>query len=206
MKKRMLSLLLTCALLLGLCASAALAEGAEPARTLYVYSENGKAVTVRQTPNGAIVGRMEVGTPVEVTGPTDEAWAEITFHYTHPETGEGDWKAYVNRRFLIDIEPAELDRLLRDEAESYTGDPLTDINSEFAAAVTVEPYMITVRPARVTSSVPMRWLPSENSMVVNFHYVATEKLRVLKELKHYLQVQDPDTGDVGYIHKKFAAK
>ena len=27
-----------------------------------------------------------------------------------------------------------------------------------------------------------------------------------EELEHYLQVQDPDTGDVGYIHKKFAAR
>ena len=37
-------------------------------------------------------------------------------------------------------------------------------------------------------------------------YKATEELVVLKELQYYLQVQDPDTGDVGYIHKKFAAR
>jgi hypothetical protein len=51
----------------------------------------------------------------------------------------------------------------------------------------------------------MRWIPSETGRVIT-RYKATEELIVLKEMDHYLQVQDPDTGDVGYIHKKFAAK
>ena len=51
----------------------------------------------------------------------------------------------------------------------------------------------------------MRWIPSETGRVIA-QYKATEALIVLKEMDHYLQVQDPDTGDVGYIHKKFAAR
>ena len=69
----------------------------------------------------------------------------------------------------------------------------------------VENYKITVRPARVTSWVSMRWFPSQVGPVLKT-YKATEELIVLKEMDHYLQVQDPDTGDVGYIHKMFAAK
>ena len=82
---------------------------------------------------------------------------------------------------------------------------MTDINAEFASAVDVDDYKITARPARVTSLVYMRWIPSETGRII-IGYKATEQLIVLKELDHYLQVQDPDTGDVGYIHKKFAAR
>jgi len=64
---------------------------------------------------------------------------------------------------------------------------------------------VTVRPARITSWVSMRWIPSETGRVIA-EYKATEELVVLKELKYYVQVQDPDTGDVGYVHKKFIAR
>ena len=69
----------------------------------------------------------------------------------------------------------------------------------------VDDYKITARPARVTSLVNMRWIPSETGRIIA-QYKATEQLIVLKELKYYLQVRDPDTGDVGYIHKKFAVR
>jgi len=94
---------------------------------------------------------------------------------------------------------------LAEEEDSYTGDPIADINAEFASAVDVEDYRVTARPARVTSWVNMRWIPSETGMIIA-QYGTTEELIVLKELNHYLQVKDPDTGDVGYIHKKFAAR
>ncbi len=206
MTKRMLSLLLTLALALGVFLPAALAGEVEPAKEYYVYTENGKPLSVRSAPGGDVVGSLPSGTKVTLTDIYDGYWAVITFHYDHPENGEGDWPAYLNRRFLIDISPEELQAIIASEAESYTGDPMTDINMEFASAVAVEPYTITVRPARVTSTVPLRWLPSETSMVVAYHYIATEKLVVLREMDHYLLVQDPDTGDVGYIHKKYAAR
>ena len=80
-----------------------------------------------------------------------------------------------------------------------------DITEEFKNAKTVEPYKVTMRPARVTSWVNMRWIPSETGMIIA-RYKATEELVVLKELKYWLMVKDEDTGEIGYIHKKFAAR
>ena len=82
---------------------------------------------------------------------------------------------------------------------------MTDISAEFASAEDVDNYRVIIRPARVTSWVNMRWIPSEAGMIIT-QYKANAELIVLKETDHYLQVQDPDTGDVGYIHKKFAAR
>ena len=201
MIRRILSLMLA-ALMLAAFGTAAAEEAGDTAE-YYVYTENGKTLNVRLAPNGEIIGKLHFGDQVKVNVLADEDWAVITFHYIHPENGEGDWDAYVNRRYLVKVDPALIQEALAQEADKASGDPWTDIQREFAAAKTVEPYQITARPARVTSWVNMRWVPSEVGTIIA-KYKATEKLTVLKELDSYLQVQDPDTGDVGYIHKMFA--
>ena len=203
--KKFLILLLTAALLLSVLAPAALAGEASGETEYYVYTENGKPLNVRSGPNGKIVGTLNSGEKLENIVSVDKNWVEITFHYTDPEKGEGDWSAFVNRRYLLNFDPAGLQELVAAEEEGITGDPLMDINAEFAEAMAVEPYRIMIRPARVSSWVNMRWIPSETGMIVA-QYKATEELIVLKDMKNYLQVQDPDTGDVGYIHRKFAVR
>lgn len=205
MNKRILSLMLAAVLVLAVFVPAGIAEEVKEGNDYYVYTENGKGLNVRSEPGGDIVGQLRYGDKVTVDSFINESWAMITYHYDKEGSGMGDWPAYVNRRFLIEIQPDELKKLLEEEESSYTGDPLTDINAEFLSAKDVEPYKITARPARVTSWVNMRWIPSETGLVVA-QYKATEELTVLKEMDHYLQVQDPDTGDVGYIHKKFASR
>ena len=188
-----------------LSASSLISGEAENASTYYVYTENRGPLNVRLEPNGSIIGSLAYGEPVQVNSLENKNWALITFHYEHPENGMGDWDAFVNRRYLIPVKPEVLVEALESEENTSTGDPMTDINREFAAARDVEPYRITVRPARATSLVNMRWIPTETGMII-LGYRATEELVVLKELEDYLQVQDPDTGTVGYIHKKFAAR
>lgn len=204
MTKRMLTLALAALMLLAVLLPAA-AEELPEVQEYYVYTENGRDLNVRETPNGQVVGALKAGTKVSVISFISDSWAMITFRYDKPGSGDGEWPAYVNRRYLIDIPPETLKEIIEKEKEAYTGDPLTDINAEFAAAVDVADYKITARPARVTSWVNMRWIPSETGGIIA-QYRATEQLTVLKELDHYLQVQDPDTGDVGYIHKKFALR
>ena len=197
MLKKILSLTLAAVFMLAVIASAAIAEEAVEKKTYYVYTENGKALNVRNAPNGEVIGHLNYGEKVEVKSFINDYWALISFRNDEP--------AYVSARFLITVEPEELKKAIEEELETITGDPITDIDAEFAAAVDVEDYKITARPARVTSVVNMRWIPSETGRIIA-QYKATEQLIVLKELAHYLQVQDPDTGDVGYIHKKFAAR
>ena len=199
MLKRILSMALAAVLALAMLTGAAFAEEVteEESRTYYVYTENGKGLNVRSAPNGDIIGELNYGEEVKVYGIINDTWAMI--HFMNDEPG------YVNVRFLIDIKPEELQKLMEEELDNVTGDPMTDIEAEFASAVDVADYKITARPARVTSVVNMRWIPSETGRIIA-QYKATEELVVLKELKYYLQVQDPDTGDVGYIHKKFGAR
>ena len=197
MLKRILTLTLAAVLALAFFAAAAVAEAINEETTYFVYTENGKDLNVRNAPNGDIIGTLKYGEEVKVRTFINDYWALIDYMDETP--------GYVNTRFLIPIHPDELKKAIEEEQETITGDILTDIDNEFASAVDVENYKITCRPARVTSGVSMRWIPSETGRVIA-QYKATEELIVLKELDHYLQVQDPDTGDVGYIHKKFAAK
>ena len=182
MMKRILTLALAAVLALAVCVSGSFAEEMVEKSTYYVYTENGMGLN---------------GEAVQVQSFINDSWALIEF--------KDDQPGYVNTRYLIDIKPEELQKIVEEEEKTITGDPLTDIDAEYASAVDVDDYKITARPARVTSMVNMRWIPSETGRVIA-QYKATEALIVLKEMDHYLQVQDPDTGDVGYIHKKFAAR
>lgn len=188
---------LTLAVVIALACTAVFAEEVEEDTTYWVFTDNGKELNVRNAPGGDIIGKLKYGEKVTVVSFINDEWAAI--NYKDSELG------YVSTRFLIKADPEEVKRLIEEEQSEITGDPMTDINAEFASAVDVDDYKITARPARVTSLVYMRWIPSETGRII-IGYKATEQLIVLKELEHYLQVQDPDTGDVGYIHKKFAAR
>lgn len=190
-------LALTLAVVIALACTAVFAEEVEEDTTYWVFTDNGKELNVRNAPGGDIIGKLKYGEKVTVVSFINGEWAAI--NYKDSELG------YVSTRFLIKADPEEVKRLIEEEQSEITGDPMTDINAEFASAVDVDDYKITARPARVTSLVYMRWIPSETGRII-IGYKANEQLIVLKELEHYLQVQDPDTGDVGYIHKKFAAR
>jgi len=190
-------LALTLAVVIALACTAVFAEEVGEDTTYWVFTDNGKELNVRNAPGGDIIGKLKYGEQVTVVSFINDEWAAI--NYKDSELG------YVSTRFLIKVDPEELKKVIEEEQSEITGDPMTDIDAEFASAVDVDDYKITARPARVTSLVYMRWIPSETGRII-IGYKANEQLIVLKELDHYLQVQDPDTGDVGYIHKKFGAR
>ncbi len=163
----------------------------------YVYTENGKALNVRSRPNGDIVGTIKSGSKVQVDSMVNDSWARITFEYDNGKGVDG-WPAYVNRRFLTREDPAEVKET--EGAVEFTGDPLLDMNQEFLNAKKVEPYTVIARPTRVSSWVSLRWIPGSTGMIIAT-YPAGEKLTVLKELCTYYMVQNPTTGDVGYVEK-----
>ena len=51
----------------------------------------------------------------------------------------------------------------------------------------------------------MRWAPSKKATLIHA-YSSGEKLMVLAELKDWCQVQDPDTGWVGFVRSDFLQK
>ena len=48
-------------------------------------------------------------------------------------------------------------------AENASMDPFEEITDEFNQAVTVEPYQVIVRPARITGWAALRWAPSHSA-------------------------------------------
>ena len=51
----------------------------------------------------------------------------------------------------------------------------------------------------------MRWAPSLSAEIMAT-YKQNDKLLVIKELKNWYQVEDQDTGNVGFISKKYVTK
>ncbi len=209
MSKRFLTLVLAAALVLTAMIPMAMAEDDTPAKGsgyYYVYTENGKGLNVRKTPGGEKVGVLKYGARIYVEAFTDETWALITYRYNQPGYGTGDYAAFVNRRYLTKKKPpAKPAGTANKTSTAPAADPLAEINDEFKSAKDVEPYKISVRPTRVSGWVNMRWAPSKSAELLAT-YKANDQLLVIKELKNWLQVEDPDTGDVGFVSKSFVAQ
>ena len=205
--KKILSLLLAALMVF---ATVPLAAAADDTRSpeegyYYVYTENGKELNVRDEPSfgGRVVGWLKYGTRIHVDAFTNENWALIVFRYDKPGFGTGDYAAWVNRRFLQTTKPAA--KPSGSASAGETGDFLTDINKEFKSAKQVDEYTISVRPTRVTGWVNLRWAPSKSAELMAT-YRANDKLIVICEMTEWLQVRDPDTGNVGFLNKVFVAK
>ena len=210
MSKRFLSILLAALILAACIPFAAFADNEDNSAPpgegyYYVYTENGKSLNVRTTPGGTVVGSLKYGTRIHVHAVIDNgSWALITYHYDQPGYGPGDYAAYVSTRFLTKSKPAAR-TATKTTTTAAAVDPLAEINAEFRSAVTVEPYMVTVRPTRTSGWVNMRWAPTKSAELIAT-YRANAQLLVLKETTNWLQVEDQDTGDVGFINKAFIAK
>ena len=90
-------------------------------------------------------------------------------------------------------------------ADEVSLDPFEEITEEFTQAKVVDPYQVVTRPARVTSWAALRWAPSRSATLMAT-YPANQELTVLKETPHWLQVENLETLDVGYISKKAVAE
>ena len=64
------------------------------------------------------------------------------------------------------------------------------------------PYAVSTYHKRASGLVNMRWAPSEKAKLIH-SYPSGETLTVLAELKNWYQVQDPETGWVGFIRSDF---
>jgi len=210
MLKKTLSLLLALSLLLGLFLPLAVAEEeyVDPGY-YYVYTENGKTLNVRDAPGGNKVGSLKYGTRIHVDGFTNENWALITFHYNKPGYGPGDYACWVNRRFLTKKKPPDRkssSTTTTTTVTATTDDPLTAMNKEFQSAKKVEnPYKAILRPARVSSWVNLHWGPSTSTELMA-NYKANTAVLVLEELDNWFQVEEPETGNVGFVMKRFVSE
>lgn len=163
----------------------------------YVYTENRGTLNVRSTPNGERVGVLNYGAAVDVIHYSSMGWSKIFF-----ENSEFRGEAYVMSRYLTRTKPGT--------TPSGGGSVPTDtssvdaMNREFRSAQKVSPFTIVSRPTRSTGWVNLRWGPSEDTERITTCYQGKE-LTVLAVLSNWYQVQDPSTGMVGFISRKYVS-
>lgn len=210
MKKRLIALLMVLVLAAGLI-PAALAEDDTPMASegyYYVYTENGKNLYVRSTPGGEIVGSLKYGTKIYCYyRDGGNGWALIDYYYNNPGYGYGTYAAYISSRYLRKNKPPARNSgsSSSSSASSASADVTAEINAEFKSAKKVTPFIVTVRPTRASGWVNLRWAPSKSAELMAT-YKQNEKLLVIKETNNWYQVEDQDTGNVGFISKQFVVK
>ena len=209
MKKRLFALLTVLVLAAAALMPAALAEDDTPSDSAgyyYVYTENGKGLNVREKPGGDVVGSLKYGTKIYCYyRDGGNGWALIDYSYNMPGVGYGTYACFISSRYLRKSKPPARQSSDSSSKSSAATDTTADINAEFRSAKKTEPFSVTVRPTRASGWVNLRWAPSKSAEVMAT-YKANEKLLVIKELKDWYQVEDQDTGDVGFISKQFVVK
>ena len=203
--KKVFSLMLAMMLLI-LFTSAALSES--QGTDMYVYTKNGKPLNVRSSMSTAddsnVIGSLKYGTKV-ITYGHENGWAIIDY---------GNTAGYIMYRFLVKEKPAPYTSSGSTSSGSTastqkkTGfstkdaSTVTQLNTLVASAKTVTPYTVTVRPARASGWVYMRWFPSKSAEKLA-SFSANYELTVIAELKDWYQVSDPETGKVGFVYKSY---
>lgn len=208
MNRRITALIIALITAVMMIVPAAMAEDNTPMDSegyYYVYTENGKGLNVRDTPGGDVVGSLKYGTKIYCYyRDGGNGWALIDFNYDKPGYGYGTYAAYISSRYLRKSKPPAIPSS-GSSSSSGSADFAAEVNAEFRSAKKVTPFSVTVRPTRASGWVNMRWAPSKSAEVMAT-YKQNEKLLVIKETNNWYQVEDQDTGDVGFISKQFVVQ
>lgn len=201
MTKRLLSLALIAVMMAMLFPAV---NEAQAEWTMYVYTDNGKSLNVRSDPmtGDNVIGSLAYGEAVSVRMTLASGWTAITWSHA---TG---YVAYVQSRFLVDYRPAPKPTSKPQPKPTSTSSKTTafdDMNAEFRAARLVNPYTVIARPTRASGWVNLRWAPSTDAEVIAQCNQGKE-LTVLAELRNWYQVEDPDTGRIGFISNNYVSR
>ena len=184
--------------------------------TRYVYTKNGGTLKIRYAPstNADVLTRVKFGTKLTCIREVGGGWTEIYWG--------GDDIFYVMTKFLsktkrakpaptpkptaTPVPVAASNNNAPAPAPRITAAPVLDVNDVFKTFKSVqEPYLVTVRPTRTTAVVNVRFAPSRAAEVI-FRAPDGKQLSVIGELDGWYQVQDPDTGSVGFITSELTVR
>ena len=195
--KKFIGLILAMMMLVA-AVSAALAES--QGTEMYVYTENGKGLTVRSsmsTTEKNFVDSLPYGAKVFAYGSPKPGWTYIEY---------GNQHGYVMSRFLVKTKPAPFapggTTPAAGSFDTRAAVSVEQINTLLTSAKSVTPYSVVVRPTRASGWVNLRFAPSKETEVMAT-YRANEQVTVIAELKDWYQVQDPETGKVGFVYKSY---
>lgn len=190
--KKLISILAVFELLLTVAVPFASAEGGRLGLgTMYVYTENGKSLNVRSSPETGdnIIGHLEYGAKVNVTG-FEGGWARLSY------LGGPAW---VQSRFLQWYVPGPKPTPQPDPQP----DPDTDqMNAELRSEVSIPQTAMQAQANRASGWVNMRVYPSKQTRRVQTCPDGAQ-LTAFAETTNWYHVTDPATGNSGYIRKDF---
>lgn len=203
MKKRLLSLALAVILLTAFLPAFAVAEAGW---TMYVCTENGGSLNVRSSPKTGdnVIGKLNYGDSVFVYSISTNGWASIEWQSYYGEF----FTAYVMSRHLVNYNPGARPTKAPSPTAAPSADSdriIADMNREFASAKKVSPYTVAARPSRASGWVNLRWAPSTGMEVIS-KCTQGKRLTVLAELRNWYQVQDPETGLIGFISSQYVSR
>ena len=192
--KKLIAILAAAVLLLAAAVPFASAEGNSLGLgTMFVYTENGKSLNVRSTPETGdnIIGSLPYGTEVHVTG-FEGAWARI---------GYLGGSAWVMSRFLQWYAPGPK------PAPQPDPEPVPDpdagrTEAELRSEVSIPLTAMQAQAGRSSGWVNMRVSPSKSSARVQTCPDGAP-LTAFAETTNWYHVTDPATGGSGYIRKDF---
>ncbi len=197
MSKKILTLVLAAVLMIGVSVPAV----SHAWYTMYVYTENGKSLNVRSEPRAGdnVLWTIPFGERVDVDYNLGNGWTALMAAGAYESV-------YVQTRFLVSEKPTR-----KPSGTTPSGNPSTnastakELNKIFRSYKRVNPYRITVRPVRASGWVNLRFAPSKETEVMAT-YKANEQVTVIAELDGWYQVEDPNTGMVGYMSTQFVVK
>ncbi len=169
--------------------------------TWYVYTANGKTLNVRSAPfvsDGTLVGHLAYGSKVQVLY-FEGNWACIYYHWNDGVL-QGD-ECWVQKRFLVRNRP-ESRTSGNTSKEATTSGQLGVLNREFKTLQQVNPFTVISKPIRSSGFVNLRWAPHDEAEIAGIAYYG-HSLTVLASTTNWYQVEDPDTGKICFIMKKF---
>ena len=194
MRKRVLVCVTAMLLVLAICASASAA---------WIKTENGKAANGRGGPGKdyPLIATVAYGREIVVTGGSQNGYTPIMLP-------SGSDEVWVLSRFIVNYNPGKYTPSPKPDSGKSSGnksDAQNSIYAEFKAARWVNPYEVTTYHKRSSGTINMRWAPVKNAPLIQT-YRSGETLNVLCELKDWYQVEDPETGKVGFIRRDFLQK
>ena len=186
--KRVAALLLAFALLFAFSV-VAFANEMPAELTRYVYTENGKGLNCRSSPQTNIdnvIAKIPYGTEVYIFETYDHTWTYIMWNNV---------EGYVMTRFLRSSPPSPKPQPIPTKVPAPSGE-INYTNFENTS------YMVFVRPSTPSGFVHMRWAPSK-ATTIRKDYYANASLLVIAQNNTWAQVLDLQTNEVGFMMRQF---
>lgn len=186
-----LFILLIAAVLLAVTVSTALAA------TMYVDTANHKTLNLRSYENEKVIAQIPYRAAVEVHSFFyNNSCASVTYN------GQDGW---VYTRHLSWNRPEKVSTKSSENTTSTSNTAKTTAANVFSGMKKVTAYEAVVQPGTPTGYVNLRWAPSKKAAIHGMRYLG-DSVRVIAENKYWAQVIDNESGECGYMLKKFLKK